>query len=131
MKICNNNVSLSSYWYRKPTDTGLTLNCHALAPLKWKRSVVIDFIHRIYRACSWGHFHDSITEAKDGLINNQYPLNFVESLINSTLKSILVCSDDSINSSCHSESSESCDNNDLSLDSNAFFLKSIWRKRPI
>ena len=121
MKICNNNGSLSSHWYRKPTDTGLTLNFHALAPLKYKKSVVVGFIHRIYRACSsWSHFHDSITEAKDVLINNQYPLDFVESLINSTLKSILVCSDDTINTSCHSESSESCDNN-ISLDSNACF----------
>ena len=55
------------------------------------------------------------------MINNQYPSDFVESLINSTLKSILVCSDDTINSSCYSESSESCDNNDISLDSNACF----------
>ena len=29
MAICNHGGKLSSYWYRKPTDTGLTLNFHA------------------------------------------------------------------------------------------------------
>ena len=107
MKICNNNGSLSSHWYRKPTDTGLTLNFHALAPLKYKRSVVIGFIHRIYRACSsWSHFHDSITEAKEILQNNQYPLNFIESIINLTLKSIIYSSKDEIDSSIDSENSK-------------------------
>ena len=37
MYICNNNGILSSCWYRKPTDTGVTLNFHALAPLKYKK----------------------------------------------------------------------------------------------
>ena len=37
MLICNKNGKLSSLWYRKPTDTGLTLNFHALAPLKYKK----------------------------------------------------------------------------------------------
>ena len=72
MSIVNNNGSLSSYWYRKPTDTGLTLNFHSLAPLKYKRSVVISFVHRIYRACSsWSNFHSGITEAIEILKNNQ------------------------------------------------------------
>ena len=33
MVLVNNNGHLSSGWYRKPTDTGLTLNFHSLAPL--------------------------------------------------------------------------------------------------
>ena len=36
MEIINTNGVLSSKWYRKPTDTGLTLNYHSLAPLKYK-----------------------------------------------------------------------------------------------
>ena len=43
MEIINNNGCLSSRWYRKPTDTGLTLNFHSLAPLKYKKSVIISF----------------------------------------------------------------------------------------
>ena len=121
MNLCNNSGSLSSHWYRKPTDTGLTLNFHALAPLKYKKSVVISFIYRIYRACSsWSHFHEGIIEAKEILKQNQYPLDFVEPIINSTLKSILGFPKDDINSSINSEDSGSdITSNELSLDSNA------------
>ena len=34
MMLHNDRGKLSSSWYRKPTDTGLTLNFHALAPKK-------------------------------------------------------------------------------------------------
>ena len=43
---------LSSAWYFKPTDTGLIMNYHALAPKRYKRSVISGFVYRIYRACS-------------------------------------------------------------------------------
>ena len=79
MLLHNDNRLLSSSWFRKPTDTGLTLNFHSLAPMKYKRSVVIGFVHRIYRACSnWKHIHLGLEEAKKILINNQYPLPFIE-----------------------------------------------------
>ena len=41
MKIIHdlNTGRLSSTWYSKPTDTGLIMNYHALAPKKYKRSV--------------------------------------------------------------------------------------------
>ena len=32
MKVMNNEGKLSSTWYNKPTDTGLIMNLHALAP---------------------------------------------------------------------------------------------------
>ena len=72
MTLYNNNGQLSSGWYRKPTDTGLTLNFHSLAPLRYKKSVVIGFVHRIYRSCStWQLFHQGLEEAKQILVNNQ------------------------------------------------------------
>ena len=37
--------SIETEWFRKDTDTGLTLNYHALAPTKYKRSLVINLIH--------------------------------------------------------------------------------------
>ena len=43
---------LHSTWYCKPTDTGLIMNYHALAPKSYKRSVVQGLVYRIYRACS-------------------------------------------------------------------------------
>ena len=115
--ICNDRGILSSHWYRKPTDTGLTLNFHALAPLKYKKSVVISFVHRIYNSCSsWANFHNGIIEATEILKYNQYPISFIEPIINSTLNSILGVSDD-ISECSSNTSSDSSD--DMSLDPNA------------
>ena len=56
---------LFSTWYCKPTDTGLVMNFHALAPKRYKRSVVSGFVHRIYCACSsWQYFCDSIEKLR-------------------------------------------------------------------
>ena len=86
MLILNKNGSLSSSWYRKPTDTGLTLNFHALAPNKYKKSVVSSFLHRIYRASSnWENFHNGVSEALQILKNNQYPDNFVFPIVNAVM----------------------------------------------
>ena len=51
-KLMNKEGTLSATWYSKPTDTGLVMNYHALAPVKYKKAVVIGFGHRIFRACS-------------------------------------------------------------------------------
>ena len=87
MKIERNSTKLSSTWYTKSTDTGLTMNFHALAPKKYKRSVVIGVIHRIHRSCSsWSNVHESVEEAKTLLEKNRYPPSFYEPLISKTSK---------------------------------------------
>ena len=48
MEIIHVSNRLSSIWYVKPTDTGLIMNYHALAPKRYKRSVQ-SFVHRIHR----------------------------------------------------------------------------------
>ena len=40
MKITNTEGKLSSTWYTKPSNTGLMMNFHALAPKCYKRPVV-------------------------------------------------------------------------------------------
>ena len=66
------------------------MNYHALAPMKYKKSVVMGFVYRIYRACSsWQLFHTSLEEAKSILINNQYPPSFFEPLIHKSLTDII------------------------------------------
>ena len=81
MRIIHDKESgkLSSTWYNKPTDTGLIIiiNYHALAPKRYKRSVVSGFVHRIHRACSTGQYiHESLEKAKCILERNQYPHTF-------------------------------------------------------
>ena len=86
MIILNNKGTLSSRWYRKPTDTGLTLNFHALAPLKYKKSVVSSFIYRIFRASSdWTQFHAGLTEALETLNCNQYPESFIYPIVHDVI----------------------------------------------
>ena len=84
------NGTLSSTWYNKPTDTGLIMNYHALAPKRYKRSVVSGFVYRIYRACSsWENFHTSMEKAKRILEKNQYPPTFYEPVIRQAVSDIL------------------------------------------
>ena len=92
MKLNHNHSTgqLSSTWYNKPTDTGLIMNFHALAPKRYQRSVVTGFVYRIHRACSnWENFHVSLEKAKRILEKNQYPPPFYEPLINQALCDIL------------------------------------------
>ena len=90
MLLHNIEGNLSSSWYTKPTDTGLTLNFHSLAPIKYKKSVIISFVHRIFRACStWKNFHLGITKACQILENNQYPSSFIMPIINVTIEKLI------------------------------------------
>ena len=77
-------------WYSKPTDTGLIMNFHAVAPRRYKRAVIQGFVHRIARACSsWETFHESICRAKQVLERNQYPPEFYDPIISTTIDKLL------------------------------------------
>ena len=90
MLIIHEGSNLSSTWYNKPTDTGLILNFHALAPKRYKRSVVTGFVYRIFRACSsWRNFDVSVKRAKRILEGNQYPPEFYEPIIRETISNLI------------------------------------------
>ncbi len=90
MLLLHRDCKVSSTWYSKPTDTGLILNYHSLAPKRYKRSVVSGFVYRIFRACSnWTNFHQSLEKAKTILERNQYPPSFYDPIIKQTLETIL------------------------------------------
>ena len=106
MLLHNSSGKLSSSWYRKPTDTGLTLNFHALAPLRYKKSVITSFVHRIYRACSsWILFDKSLNDAIAILEDNQYPPSFTMPIINSTICKLVSEDKDSV-----ANEEEECEN---------------------
>ena len=89
MKIIRNGRNLSTTWYTKPTDTGLTMNFHAMAPMKYKKSVVSSLTHRIHRACSTEkHFQESLIKGRQILENNEYPPTFYEPIIQKAIKKI-------------------------------------------
>ena len=90
MLIYRLGTSLYSTWFMKATDTGLVMNYHALAPRRYKQSVVAGFVHRIHRACStWENFHNSLQKAKCILERNQYPPEFYEPVIQRALDKIM------------------------------------------
>ena len=90
MCIEHHESTLSSSWYCKPADTGLSLNFHAMAPRHYKRSVIQGFVYRIYRACRpWKKFHESLIKGKNILEQNQYPPNFYEPIISAITEKIV------------------------------------------
>ena len=113
MNIINENGKLSSAWYTKPTATGLTLNFHSLAPFKYKKSVIIGFVYRIYRSCSsWSLIHQGLEKAKDILVKNQYPMKLIDSVFHETLEKIIT----------QTEKQNDDDENVIHLDENACLL---------
>ena len=90
MSIQNIEGKLVSTWYTKATDPGLTMNFYALAPERYKRSVVSGMVHRIIRACNtWKAVYHSLEKAKNILENNQYPPSFYNPIIKKCLNTIL------------------------------------------
>ena len=127
MVIVNQNGQLTSGWYRKPTDTGLTLNFHSLAPLKYKKSVVIGFVYRIFNSCStWQLFHEGLEEAKSILVKKQYPLDFIEKIFNDTLMKILSSNKD--NEFENESDDQSINDSEISMDYDTLMCKQIVDK---
>ena len=90
MILIHESGSLSSSWYSKPTDTGLMMNYYALGPERYKKSIVVGMIHRIYRACSsYSNIDTSLQKAIILLMKNQYPPSFFEPIIYETLSHII------------------------------------------
>ena len=70
------------------------MNYNALAPTKYKRSVVPGLVHRIHRLLqfmcnSWKSFHDSLEKAKSIHWNSKQPTQFFEPIISRTLSNII------------------------------------------
>ena len=90
MLLMRNGNHICSTWFTKATDTGLMINFHALAPNKFKRSMIVGMVHRIYKACShWQYITESLTKAKAMLKANQYPEEYIEKTISETLTNII------------------------------------------
>ena len=124
MRIMNSNGYLTSTWYNKPTDTGLILNYHALAPKRYKRSVVSGFVHRIHRACStWMHFHSSLEKAKRILEKKQYPPSFYNPIIEDALNRIVQSDKETHVTKTPEETNNATDVEEDSLNKRLFFIQ--------
>ena len=77
---CNNEVHTQVY--RKKTDLGLCLNAHSECPIRYKESVIKNYLRRAYKICkSWTDFHQEIQLIKQMLVNNNYSNTLVDNNI--------------------------------------------------
>jgi hypothetical protein len=87
--ITRGSSSYETDYYVKPTDTGLILNYNAVCPLKYKISLIKGMVHRIFSLVSdQFHFQKALCSVKEKLFRNQYPMSFINPIINDTVKSI-------------------------------------------
>ena len=91
---------------------------------------MIGFVHRIYRSCStWQLFHQGLEEAKVILVNNQYPLDFIENIFNLTLNKILTVQQNNENKNENDAESEEINTiNESSLDHDTYMCMQILEK---
>jgi len=76
------NEGFETSIYRKPTFSGVYLNFKSYSPLQYKKGLVNCLLFRIYSLCSnWGIIHEEITKIKKILMENNYPLNFINNCI--------------------------------------------------
>ena len=86
LSVKQTGADVDTTWYRKPTDTGLTLSFRALAPMRYKKNIEQGTVHRVFNASSnWHAFTESITEVGCMLEKNQNPPQFFEPIIRETL----------------------------------------------
>ena len=85
-------LSLHLHSFQLPTlFCQLIMNFHALAPKRYKMSVVEGLVYRAYRTCShWKYFNASLGKAKDMLERNQYPPQFYDPIIKATIEKLIV-----------------------------------------
>ena len=74
--------------YHKPTDQGQCLNADSECSLKYKKSVIFNYLQRAYKISqNWQDFHAEINYIKQILINNNYSNTIVDDQINSFINS--------------------------------------------
>lgn len=68
--------------YRKPTNTNVILNFHAICPWVWKIGLINCFLNRAFVVCSnWSLFHTEVSKLKEILYHNGYPSRILEECV--------------------------------------------------
>ena len=90
LKVRRTGNGMECNWYRKSTDTGVTMNYNATTPNVYKSGLVAGFVHRIFNTTTnWNDFVNSISIAENILRDNQFPKAFVQKIVSDTLTKIL------------------------------------------
>ena len=78
--------NLTTDVYRKPTDPGKCLHGQSECPQRYKESVIRAYVHRAVKHCSnWAAIDCEIKRIKQVLVNNSYPISFVDTTISKVM----------------------------------------------
>ena len=68
--------------YRKPTNTNVILNFHAIAPTQWKAGLIFCMLHRAWKVCSsMTLFNAEVSTLRDIFGENGYPTVFFNRVV--------------------------------------------------
>jgi hypothetical protein len=63
------------------------MNFNSIAPDKYKKGVIMNFLHRAYKICSsWSLFHQEVLRIKQLLVNNNFPIKLIDDTIHRFMK---------------------------------------------
>ena len=87
--ISQEDGTLKTKVYRKPTNTGRCMNGKSECPTRYKNSVIRSFIQRALKYCSdWNSTHQELQRCKQLLINNGYTNTDVDAEIQKQMNRI-------------------------------------------
>ena len=84
--IIRNGEKIKTNWYQKPTCSGRLLNFYSHHPLSYKINVIN---HLVDRGITLAHItfdKENIQKIKTILLNNNYPINFINHVIKNRIK---------------------------------------------
>ncbi|KAK5648492.1 hypothetical protein RI129_003384 [Pyrocoelia pectoralis] len=77
--------SIITNWYRKAIKTDRYINFHSNTPVAYKKSIIYGLVDRAIKLSSQQYHKDNINIIKKILMNNNYPLDFINKNINNRL----------------------------------------------
>ena len=82
VEIQVNNNKFDTWIWRKPTNTGLTLNFYAVCPRFWKEGLIKCMLHRAKKLCSNNIlFENEVNKLRKIFNNNGYPTTFFNRIL--------------------------------------------------
>ena len=86
--ITKENKSLQTSVFTKVTNTGEFMNYHSICPERYKIGVLKTLLSRAYSICSnWKYFSEEVERIKQVLVNNNFPMQVIDSCINKFITS--------------------------------------------
>ena len=86
-RLVQNTVTMSVYV--KKTHSGDVINYHSIAPDRYKTGVIKTMLQRAHTVCStWAGFDAEVTRLKQLFTNNNYPMQVINTIVNSFMSKI-------------------------------------------